>query len=559
MFEISFDDEVTKDTILARFRVLSKKYHPDSAEEKYKDGKMFMLLCEAREFILNNLDKFKKASKDTLETDDPRIKEFYNKGDAFVASNKPQEATVGGITYTLDVQKLMKETAKYMFNQLREYGFSYNRSFILSMMTLFFYLKKNISPDPSIWFGYLFSSVNCYLINIDYSKFDIDKALTSELDELNEEEIVVRKIKTICDCIKVGEMSINPMLEAFASVSKFDDSNDISFYIKSYVISNLSKNLEEYKIINIEKFSLLKNKITSAKRFNEFTCSTFEKSIYESEAILRFFGEDAFNHYNDLRNYNSEEQQKFISSLNSGLEILNYSLVDFSKLCKALKDKIFSESIVSNNEVVKMAGFCFIVANNLAAYCKIVGLNPDKDYSKNYDPKGIHTPHDNIGFMLHHLNKSISGGLLSAIQMGEVPHRNIDEVISLLEFGGKSFNGYQENYQKQKESNEQYQKQLEEYRQSQNQRRGGCYIATAVYGSYDCPEVWVLRRYRDYKLRKTIFGRVFIKTYYSISPILVKLFGKTKWFQKIWRNKLDKMVCSLKEEGFEDTPYSDLY
>ena len=27
---------------------------------------------------------------------------------------------------------------------------------------------------------------------------------------------------------------------------------------------------------------------------------------------------------------------------------------------------------------------------------------------------------------------------------------------------------------------------------------GGCYVATAVYGSYDCPEVWVLRRYRDF-------------------------------------------------------------
>ena len=26
----------------------------------------------------------------------------------------------------------------------------------------------------------------------------------------------------------------------------------------------------------------------------------------------------------------------------------------------------------------------------------------------------------------------------------------------------------------------------------------GCYIATAVYGSYDCPQVWTLRRYRSH-------------------------------------------------------------
>lgn len=28
--------------------------------------------------------------------------------------------------------------------------------------------------------------------------------------------------------------------------------------------------------------------------------------------------------------------------------------------------------------------------------------------------------------------------------------------------------------------------------------RKGCYVATCVYGSYDCPEVWTLRRFRDY-------------------------------------------------------------
>ena len=28
-------------------------------------------------------------------------------------------------------------------------------------------------------------------------------------------------------------------------------------------------------------------------------------------------------------------------------------------------------------------------------------------------------------------------------------------------------------------------------------KKGGCYVATAVYGSYDCPQVWTLRRVRD--------------------------------------------------------------
>lgn len=87
----------------------------------------------------------------------------------------------------------------------------------------------------------------------------------------------------------------------------------------------------------------------------------------------------------------------------------------------------------------------------------------------------------------------------------------------------------------------------------------GCYIATCVYGSYDCSEVWVLRRFRDYKLAKSWYGRLFIKCYYLISPRLVKLFGNKEWFKKIWRNKLNKMVEKYKLEGYEDSPYNDLY
>lgn len=86
----------------------------------------------------------------------------------------------------------------------------------------------------------------------------------------------------------------------------------------------------------------------------------------------------------------------------------------------------------------------------------------------------------------------------------------------------------------------------------------GCYIATCVYGSYDCPEVWVLRRYRDAKLASSWYGRLFIKLYYFFSPTMVKLFGKSKWFHKIFKPKLDKLILSLSQQGYENTPYSDL-
>lgn len=85
----------------------------------------------------------------------------------------------------------------------------------------------------------------------------------------------------------------------------------------------------------------------------------------------------------------------------------------------------------------------------------------------------------------------------------------------------------------------------------------GCYVATAVYGSYDCPQVWTLRRYRDNILAETWYGRAFIYTYYAISPTLVKCFGHTNLFKKICRNILDNMVSKLNVLGIEDTPYND--
>ena len=94
----------------------------------------------------------------------------------------------------------------------------------------------------------------------------------------------------------------------------------------------------------------------------------------------------------------------------------------------------------------------------------------------------------------------------------------------------------------------------ERFSQKQN---SGCYVATAVYGSYDCPEVWTLRRYRDDTLAETWYGRAFIHTYYAISPTLVKWFGASDWFKNMWKPKLDNMVKKLWEQGVEDTPYND--
>ena len=80
-----------------------------------------------------------------------------------------------------------------------------------------------------------------------------------------------------------------------------------------------------------------------------------------------------------------------------------------------------------------------------------------------------------------------------------------------------------------------------------NQGKEGCYIATSCYGSYDTPELLVFRRYRDNVLNKNLFGRIFIKIYYSISPLLVKIIGNNKVVTNFIRKQLDKIYNALRE------------
>lgn len=87
--------------------------------------------------------------------------------------------------------------------------------------------------------------------------------------------------------------------------------------------------------------------------------------------------------------------------------------------------------------------------------------------------------------------------------------------------------------------------------------KGGCYIATSIYGSYDCPEVWRFRRFRDNVLANTWYGKAFIKLYYTISPSMVKFFGETYWFKSFFKKVLDGINEDLKNRGVDDSPYED--
>lgn len=87
-----------------------------------------------------------------------------------------------------------------------------------------------------------------------------------------------------------------------------------------------------------------------------------------------------------------------------------------------------------------------------------------------------------------------------------------------------------------------------QYSQTVQQQKEGCYIATAVYGSYDAPEVIVLRRFRDETLKKSALGRLFIRVYYKFSPSVAEKLKNASKTNSLVRSILDKWVYKLRDQ-----------
>ncbi len=79
-------------------------------------------------------------------------------------------------------------------------------------------------------------------------------------------------------------------------------------------------------------------------------------------------------------------------------------------------------------------------------------------------------------------------------------------------------------------------------------RSSGCYIATMAYGSYEHPQVLILREYRDQKLSRSTLGRAFIKSYYAASPYFVVALKNHHRINKLIRSILNVFIRSLKNE-----------
>lgn len=106
-------------------------------------------------------------------------------------------------------------------------------------------------------------------------------------------------------------------------------------------------------------------------------------------------------------------------------------------------------------------------------------------------------------------------------------------------FKGVNFDTLRDNFEK-KSSNNEY---------TSTPELKGCYIATMAYGSYNHPQVMFLRYYRDNVLQRSIWGRLFIRVYYNISPKLVIILKGHNTINKAIRIILDKLIKRTKTKN----------
>ena len=76
-------------------------------------------------------------------------------------------------------------------------------------------------------------------------------------------------------------------------------------------------------------------------------------------------------------------------------------------------------------------------------------------------------------------------------------------------------------------------------------KSGGCFIATAVYGSDTASDVLLLRRFRDTVLLPSRIGNIFVNIYYLTSPPLAKAIASNPFLRKIFRKSLIQPTVNL--------------
>jgi len=81
-----------------------------------------------------------------------------------------------------------------------------------------------------------------------------------------------------------------------------------------------------------------------------------------------------------------------------------------------------------------------------------------------------------------------------------------------------------------------------EWKESLARRGGGCFIATATFGTPMAHEVNILRRFRDNFLLRNHTGEMFVCSYYKLSPPIARAIKKSEMLGRVVRILLTPIV-----------------
>ncbi|HBF4443252.1 TPA: tetratricopeptide repeat protein [Clostridioides difficile] len=322
-------------------------------------------------------------------------------------------------------------------------------------------------------------------------------------------------------------------------IIKVDDSKETCFCVNcgnKITLKNIDLAIQMNNTDNIENILKLAQTAYEAGNMNEaydYYCRLLEHNPDDYKAL--FFKGICAIKGSDLSDMRKNEA---LSYIDKSWKLLNENSVDESKIKKhkyrivrglqEVSEDIFysaSNFYSKNWECVDAAEFYW---GNLIECMDI--LFYDIEFLENYcDLKDNKT----LTFYLNLLNLVISCCIeISKDRENACLDNDTKDRIEII---------YNKTVKKIKE----YDKYYKEPEINMTRQVGGCYIATAVYGSYDAPEVLVLRYFRDNTLRKSFLGRIFIKVYYALSPPIAKWLKNADRLNNLVRNILDKIVSKL--------------
>ncbi|MGC8817379.1 MAG: CFI-box-CTERM domain-containing protein [Candidatus Hadarchaeum sp.] len=86
-----------------------------------------------------------------------------------------------------------------------------------------------------------------------------------------------------------------------------------------------------------------------------------------------------------------------------------------------------------------------------------------------------------------------------------------------------------------------------EFNLNLERRGGGCFIATAAFGTSMAHEINVLRSFRDNYLMRESAGRLFVSLYYRTSPTIARMISRSKTLKFITRVLLTPIVKAVQK------------